>query len=147
MRHPSKGVFAHALPIAMTITLMTALTACGGSKSTADKEPPPATVEDIPGSAVHKLILTARAAQRLGIQTQPLLPGGIAAAAVMYDNDGRAWTYTSPAPLTFVRAPVSIGVVKNEVAALVSGPAPGTQVVTIGSAELFGLEYGVGGEQ
>ena len=67
-------------------------------------------------------------------------------AALLYDADGRSWAYTNPTPLTFVREPVTVDRVDGDRAYLRSGPAPGTAVVTVGAAELLGVEYGVDGE-
>jgi hypothetical protein len=116
-------------------------------------------VEDIPGSPVHKLTLTELAVQRLDVQTQPVAgapgaapaPGTVPLAAVpvralVYDPEGRSWVYTSPAPLTFVRAPVVLDHVEADLAVLKQGPPLGTDVVTVGAPELLGTEYGVGEE-
>ena len=67
-------------------------------------------------------------------------------AAVLYDKDGKTWTYTTSEPLTFVPQEVVIARIDGDTAILTSGPAPGTEVVTVGAAELLGAEYGVPGE-
>ena len=65
-------------------------------------------------------------------------------SAVLYDTHGDAWTYTSPEPLVFVRRPIKIDYVEGDQAFLLDGPPAGTAVVTVGGAELFGTEFGVG---
>lgn len=65
-------------------------------------------------------------------------------AAVMYDAKGNAWVYTNPEPLVFVRQPIKIDTIVGDDVLLVDGPAAGTAVVTVGGAELFGTEFGVG---
>ena len=62
---------------------------------------------------------------------------------MLYDPDGATFTYTSPEPLVFVRAPITIDRIEGDVAYLTEGPATGTSVVTVGAAELFGTELGV----
>ena len=62
--------------------------------------------------------------RRLGVQTVPLRPRLIPLAAVLYDKDGNIWTYTSPAPLTFVRAHITLGRADGDQAVLTSGPPP-----------------------
>ena len=54
----------------------------------------------------------------------------------------------SPARVLFglQRAPITVDRVDGETAYLVKGPAVGTAVVTVGAPELYGAEYGVGGE-
>jgi len=63
-------------------------------------------------------------------------------SAVLYDAKGKTWVYTNPEPLVFVRHAVSIDYIDGDRAVLLDGPASGTAVVTVGSAELLGTEYG-----
>jgi hypothetical protein len=65
-------------------------------------------------------------------------------SAVIYDVKGDTWAYTNPEPLMYVRAPLKIDYILGDVAYLSDGPAPGTTVVTLGAAELYGAETGVG---
>lgn len=64
--------------------------------------------------------------------------------AVLYDPKGETWTYTAEQPLAFIRHPITVDYIDNGMAVLTEGPATGTPVVTIGAAELFGLEFGAG---
>ena len=65
-------------------------------------------------------------------------------SSVIYDLNGNTWTYTNPEPLTFLRHPISVDYIEGDVAVLTDGPPPGTTIVTVGAAELFGTEFGVG---
>jgi hypothetical protein len=65
-------------------------------------------------------------------------------AAVLYDAKGQTWVYTNPEPLVFIRQPIQIDTVRSDEAILVDGPPIGTAVVTVGGAELYGAEFGVG---
>jgi hypothetical protein len=67
-------------------------------------------------------------------------------AAVLYDPNGDTWAYTNPEPLVFVRSPITVVTIEGNRAVLSAGPAAGTQVVTVGAAELLGTEYEVGEE-
>ncbi len=67
-------------------------------------------------------------------------------SAVIYDQRGGTWTYTNPEPLVFVRQAISIEYIDGDLAVLLDGPPAGTEVVTVGAAELFGVENGVGGD-
>ena len=135
-----------------TLVLLAGLV--GGCASTPDEvvEDNPAQVEPIEGSDRSRVVLTEEGAGRVGIQTQPIgvtadgTGSVIALAAVLYDKDGKTWTYTTSQPLTFVPQEVVIGRIDGDTAILTSGPAPGTEVVTVGAAELLGAEYGVPGE-
>jgi hypothetical protein len=126
-----------------------------GCASTGEVAGPPASakVEAIMGTDLHRVILTQKAADRLGITTELVRESPAAGTAVsvpfgavIYDKDGNAWAYTNPAPLTYVRAKLTIGHVDGVLAELTAGPAAGTPVVTVGAAELVGAEYGVGGD-
>jgi hypothetical protein len=124
----------------------TALAACGGS-SDGEGGGEPATVEPIKGTDRNAVTLTAQAAERLGIQTaqvrrlgsQTTVPYG----AVVYNPDGSTFTYTSPKPRVYVRAPITVARIAGGEAILAKGPRVGTAVVTVGSQELYGSEYEV----
>lgn len=65
-------------------------------------------------------------------------------SAVLHDVQGGAWVYENTAPQTFVRRPVEVKRVSGELALLGRAPKLGTKIVTVGAAELFGTEFGVG---
>jgi hypothetical protein len=111
-----------------------------------------ATVEAVEGSEFSRVRLSSRAIERLDLQTAPIreaASGGrlprtvIPYAAVLYDVTGRAFAYTNPEPLVYVRAPIAIESIAGNNAVLTTGPPVGTEVVTVGAAELFGAEFGV----
>ena len=134
------------------VAIFAALLAAGCSDSAADPEPPPAVVETVPGSDVKRLMLTEQAVARLGIATAAVAPDdsfdgadrSVPFAAILYEPDGDTWVYTNPTPLMYVREPVTVEDVNGDIAHLSSGPATGTPVVTVGVAELFGTENGIG---
>ena len=66
--------------------------------------------------------------------------------AVVYDAQGKAFTYVSPQPHVYNRVPLTVDDVQGDMAVLAIGPAVGTPVVTTGAAELWGAETGVGAE-
>lgn len=134
--------------------LVVALPVPGCEQQAADVAGEPAVVvEEIAGSELMRVTLSADAAERLGIQTalveQVVIAGGtslsIPYAAVLYDSDGTTWAYVSFEDLVFVREQLVIDRVDGDLAVLTEGPAPGTTVVTIGAAELYGAETGLGG--
>ena len=61
-------------------------------------------------------------------------------SAVIYDADGGTWAYTTSEHLTFVRDEIKVERIDGDTAYLSDGPAAGTEVVTVGAAELVGLE-------
>lgn len=65
-------------------------------------------------------------------------------SAVVFDTYGGAWVYEAVAPLRYARRRVEVAHVDEGRAVLARGPAPGTAVVAVGAAELFGTEFGAG---
>jgi hypothetical protein len=112
----------------------------------------PALVEPIEGTELNRVVLTEKAAQRLDIQTTPVreeqMDGTphlvIPYAALIYDLNGGTWAYTSPEPLTFVRASITVDYIEGDIAVLLDGPPAGTAVATVGVAELYGADTGIG---
>ena len=106
---------------------------------------PPARVEHIEGSQLSRVILTEKAAERLGVQTVEIEDASIVPySAVLYDANGDTWVYTNPERLVFVRHLIRIESIQGDVAVLTDGPEEGSLVVTVGAAELFGTEFEVG---
>jgi hypothetical protein len=128
--------------------------AVSGGSSTAvaagEGEQPPATLQPIGKTGLNRVILSAAAAKRLGIQTAPVstrLVNGqrrtvIPYSSVLYRTNGNAWTYTSPKHLVFVGHDITVDAVTGNLAILSAGPRLGSQVVTVGAPEIWGIEYG-----
>lgn len=114
----------------------------------------PAQVQHIEGTELSRVTLTAKAAERLDIQTatvrEPQLTRSgsrrpaVPYAAVLYDARGDTWVYTNPEPLVFVRHHIKVDYIDRDQAVLSDGPPAGTVVVTVGAAELFGAEFEIG---
>ena len=145
-----------AMPAAPLGTLITVLlllvTACGPAPRKADSgagDAQPARVVPIAGSALSQVLLTQEAVARLDVQTTAVRAADVGGqqrlsipySAVIYDVNGDAWAYTSPAPLTYVRQKLDIASIDDQTAILADGPAEGTQIVTVGGAELYGAEF------
>jgi len=118
------------------------LSACGSKPKMAEKVQP-VQLEPIDGTDLKRVILTEKAAERIDIQTVLVQGGAVPYAAVIYDTEGNTWVYTNPEPLTFVRQPIVIDRIEGDQAILSEGLEPGTSVVTVGVAELYGAETGV----
>ena len=100
-------------------------------------------------SGLKQLTLSAKAADRLGVETAPVTATGSAMtipyAAIIYDAQGATWAYVNTAPLVYLRESVTVEVIDGAVVHISAGPPTGTHVVTTGAAELYGAEIGVGG--
>jgi hypothetical protein len=134
------------------IAAVVSLSAC--SEATSEYEEPetaghyePATLEPIKGTDLKRVKFSAEGAKRVGLQTAHVRGDGqrkvIAYAAVIYDPEGNTFTYTSPEPLVYVRERVKVAYVEGDRVVLSEGPAVGTEIVTVGAAEVYGTEFEV----
>ena len=120
----------------------------------AHKPEHPAEVKHIKGSELSVVTLTVKAIERIALKTDEVREQkGTRSAAVrrtvpysslIYDAQGATWVYTSPEPRTFVRHKVDVDYIEGKTAFLTDGPPAGTVVASIGVAELYGTEFGVG---
>jgi hypothetical protein len=110
----------------------------------------PAHVEHVEDSDIARVTLTEDAAERIGLESEPARAGGGGAgivvpySALLYDAAGKTWVYTRSDDLVFERAAVTVRSIRGERVLARRGPEPGTDVVVIGAAELWGAELGVG---
>jgi hypothetical protein len=138
------------LPILAVIAFAAAsLAACAQPAPEEAQEESAVTVEPVGGSELSTVTLTERSAQRLGIETTRVERGQAGGtvlpySAVLYDEDGAVWVYTNPEGLTFLRAEITVDEIDGDVALLSNGPPAGTVIATVGVAELYGAEKGVG---
>lgn len=123
------------------------LAGCSQAPASADKEEA-IHIEEL-ASGLKSLTLSAKAAERLGVETAPVTEAGatmtIPYAAIIYDAQGATWAYVNTEPLVYTRAAVVVDEIEGDTAVITDGPASGTPVVTTGAAELYGAEIGVGG--
>ncbi len=130
-------------------------TGCGSALRVSLNEQSTASfnVEPIAGTALNRVKLTSKAAERIAVKTAQVRQDEITRegnkqmrktvpyASVLYDSNSGTWVYTSPEPLVFVRHQIAIDYIEGDRAVLSDGPAAGTAVVTAGAAELFGTEF------
>lgn len=119
------------------------LSACGGQIPVTGEKVAPSKLEPIEGTDLSRVILTAQAAERVGIETVSASRDSVPYAAVIYDIEGNTWIYTNPEPLVFVRVPIAIDHIEGDTAVLSESLVSDLTVVTVGVAELYGTETGV----
>ena len=147
----------HSMLVAALVALSVGLIACGSpAADPADTEEKPAVIEEIEGAEnLHRITLTADAAQRLGIETIAVAPATASGrtqvpySSILYDAKGVAWAYVvDGAPLVFRRHAITVDDIvadpAGDYAVLTEGPEPGSLVVSVGVAELYGAEFQVG---
>lgn len=107
----------------------------------------PAKVEKNAETGIARITLTERGLERLQLKTDTVKPGAggtdvvLPYAALLYAANGKTWVYTNPAPRVYQRQAVTVAKVEAGVVTATEGPAAGTTIVTVGSAELFGAEF------
>ena len=115
----------------------------------------PAEIEKIEGSELCRVILTEKAMERLGIEisevrqeivehSRPELRNTVPYSAIIYDPRGQSWVYSNPEPRTFIRHKITVDFIVDNLVVLNDGPPVGAQVVSVGVAELYGTEFGIG---
>ncbi len=131
---------ATAVPLLATLLL----SACGGAVSDDHEVVDPARYDEGSG----RITMTQEASDRLDIQTVPIRSRGellvVPSAALLVEPDGTFYVYTNPEPLVFIPQPIDVDRDDGEMAFLTEGPPEGTEVVTVGVPELYGIQYGMG---
>src|SRR5262247_917190 len=133
-----------AMVAAIGATLV--LSSCKSNKVTDVHHP--AKLEESGTEGIMKVVLEEKAVDRIGIQTAQVVAQGsnlvVPYGPILYDTKGDTWTFTNPAPLTYVRAKIVVENVEGDGAILSQGPPAGTTIVTVGAAELMGAEHKYG---
>jgi hypothetical protein len=128
------------------VLVLVAVLAGGCGSGGGEASEPQAVAEQVKGSDVVRVTLTADAARRLGVQTAKVRRDGTRAVipyeALLYDPNGKTWAYVSPRPLVFQRIDVTVEAIEGDSVVLAEGPPVGTPVVTVGATEIWGVEYG-----
>ena len=125
----------------------------GSTKATTEATGEPAVVEQVDGSELASVTLSAAAIERLDLRTVPARTVSVAwrsrdrvpYGAVLYDAERRDVGLHEPEAATFARQGITVDSIDGSRAVLSAGPAAGTQVVTVGAQELWGAELGVDG--
>ena len=141
---------------AIVAMLGTVLLVSGCKQDKIEVKHHPAKLEETDQKGIMRVILEAKAAERIGLQTaqvmeQSVMVGGktqmrkvVPYGAIMYDTKGETWTFTNPKPLTYMRAKVVVESVEGDRVILSDGPAAGTTIVSVGATELMGAEHKYG---
>ena len=141
------------LALAALAAVSLGVAGCASSEESSSSEgDPAATIEEVKapdGTELQQVTLVPNAVGRLGIRFAPVTQEAgdlvVPVGALVYDPDGGTWVYTEVEPRSFLRQRVTVREVAGDRALLSEGPAVGTDVVTQGTAELYGTEEGIGG--
>jgi hypothetical protein len=140
------------ISMALVASVLPFAAACSQHESHAAHAEHPAQVDKIDGSELSRVTLTEKAAERIDLKTIAVREQDVDGAtrklvpysSLIYDAKGRTWVYTSPQPRTFVRQQVEVDRIDGDWVLLEDGPAAGTEVASVGVAEIYGAETGVG---
>ncbi len=141
------------LLVAGLVVVMAALPLAGckevESESAAGYEP--AKVEAVKGGDkdLKRVTFTAEGVARTGLQTARVERVGkhtvVPYAALLYGAEGNTFVYTSPSRRSYLRASVEVDRIEGNRVLLTAGPSTGTEVVTVGAAEVRGAELEIAG--
>jgi hypothetical protein len=147
-RRPYRWVLTWALAL---LAAGAALTGCGPAQGGEPELAEVATVDEVEDGGPGVITLSEAAEQRLRIATTPIAaePAGLAVpyAALVYATDGSTWVFVRTDPQIYQRTPVTVARKDGDRVVLTAGPPAGTEVVTVGAAELVGVETGIDGEE
>ena len=140
---------AGLLAVVVAITAGAATAGCTEVEAPAQHVHQPAHLEPVEGTDLQQVNFDQRAAEQVALQTATVERRGnhtvVPYAALIYDGSGASWVYTSPEPLTYVRAAVEVARIVDDRVMLRNGPPVGTTVVTRGAAEVYGAELEIAG--
>ena len=132
----------HLFLLMLVMVAALGLASCSPKATTTEKINP-SMLEEIEGSELKRVILTEKAAERIGVETVLVSGLVIPYSAVIYDTEGNTWIYTNPAPFTFVRALIVIDRIEGDLAFLSERMGADDPIVTVGVIEIYGAETGV----
>jgi hypothetical protein len=125
------------------------LGACTEVESASVEGYQPSKLHHVEGAEVQRVTFTPEGARRTALRTASVERRGghttIPYAALIYDADGRTWVYTTNGRLSFVRAEVVVDRIDGDRVTLSDGPRPGTNIVTVGAAQVYGTELEISG--
>jgi len=138
----------HRIALTLLIVSLTATLSACTQVEESESDYASSIVTPIAGNdEVQQVRFTPLAAKRADLKTAHIGSIGgravIPYAALIYNEEGHTYTYTSAQALVYVRKPVTVDHVVGDHVLLKSGPPVGTTVVTTGAAEVYSAEFGV----
>ena len=141
------------LRVRPTVLLVCAvtLTACGTAQGQDPDLPEVASLAVTEDGTPGVITLSEAAERRLGITTVPVAADAaglhVPYSALVYGTDGGTTVFVETEPLAYLRTPVTVAARSGDQVVLTAGPPADTEVVTVGAAELVGIETGLDGEE
>ena len=105
----------------------------------------PAYVEKSEEGDYSQIVLSQRAAERLGLETKDVSnQQEIPYSSIVYDEHGETWVYIDLESFTYVKRGVNINNISGDQVFLSERLPADISVVTVGVPELLGIEHGIG---
>lgn len=137
--------------VALLALAAIAATGCSEVESEEATGYEPVSLQPVAGSGgKQQVTFSEEAAERTGLETA--LVGNaegnavVPYASLLYGPTGETFVYTQTEPLSYVREDVKVDRIDGDRAVLSVGPARGTEVVTVGVAEVYGAELEIAGD-
>jgi multidrug efflux pump subunit AcrA (membrane-fusion protein) len=139
-----------ALALLVAVVLVGAIAGCSNAGDGSDDEVrAPSTLTEV--GELKQVTLTEDAEIRLDLETAVAEEARgltvVPYAALIYDGAGDPWVYTVPEARSYLRAPVVVDSIDGDDVRISEGLRPGTEVLTVGAAEVYGSELGIEGDQ
>jgi hypothetical protein len=133
------------LAAGLVLVVAGSLSACKEVEEESSAGYEPTKLHEIKGNEdLKRVTFTKEAANRIGLETARVRYDGgrkdVPYAALIYDPEGKTYVYTSRKPLSYLRQEVQVDDVDGDHALLSKGPPAGTEVVTVGAAQVHGAE-------
>jgi hypothetical protein len=134
----------------LAVAAALALSACKEAEEEAAEGYAPSHIEAVKGSDdLQHITFTEEGARRTDVRTAEIRRAGkhtvIPYEALIYNDEAKTFVYTSPKPLEYLRAPVTVDRIEGKRVLLTDSPRVGTKVVTRGASEVYGTEIDMAG--
>lgn len=112
----------------------------------------PSKLEAVKGAKeddAKRIVFTKEGAARTALRTAKVRRSGdgtvVPYEALIYNDEAKTFVYTSPKPLSYLRAAVKVDRIEGNRVYLSEGPPAGATVVTVGATEVYGTETEIAG--
>ena len=135
----------------LAVVASLSLSACKEVEEESAEGYAPSKIEAVKGSDddLQRITFTKEGAARVQVATEEVRRAGnrkvIPYEALIYNDEAETFVYTSPKPLEYLRAAVSVDRIEGDRVLLKSGPPAGTKIVTTGVTEVYGTEIDMAG--
>ena len=147
MSRPCRPRVGRACAAPLLVAVALALGGCTEVETETATGYEPSKLEPVKGTDLQRVTFTEEGAERVGLRTGTVVRSGkqevVPYAALLYAPDGKTYVYTSTKPLQYVREQVQVDRIEGDRVFLAAGPPVGTEVVTVGAAEVYGTELEV----